>query len=443
MKRKRRARHPFLLFPNLTLATEVLSQRSTLPEILWNFGRFKDARRLTLKENPHFYKLTDLPTSPEAYGDDFKTDPIDNFQHAKICVLTDKPGRLYLETDQNSRAFGNVWVPNNAIIFKGSRTTFLSTLPPPRFFSHHLLDVCGKLEGESIVQASIQGAHNLWYLEEPPLSPGSPQAVSPNRNTPPRTITTSTTNSTADGPFRDWREPIRQGLISSHADIRIRALSPNDSSPGSPTSSSAIGLNGCDDRSSPILRTTAQSSVHLTHRLARHTVTSQRLGSPLSKQSPRKTAPPSQTTHISSQKPPIASFPPKDQEATPTPVLAKSTSTPRDTSQRRELQDHALTGEVFLQKPDVRRSIHLTVTVASPPGETSPHILHIGDGGAKGRRKNPGRPDIRSSEQKGAAQSVPHPDSTPALLTQGLVGRVQKTAAWQFWSQMCNQAFQK
>jgi hypothetical protein len=129
VKRKRRASHQFLLFPNLTLVTEVLSQRSTLPEILWNFGRFKDARRLTLKENPHFYKFTHLPTSPEAYVGDFKTDPIDNFQHAKICVLTDKPGRLYLETDQNSRAFGNVWVPNDAIIFKGSRITFLSTLP--------------------------------------------------------------------------------------------------------------------------------------------------------------------------------------------------------------------------------------------------------------------------------------------------------------------------
>lgn len=259
--------------------------------------------------------------------------------------------------------------------------------------------------------------------------------VSPSRNTPPPTTTASATNSTAGGPFQDWREPIRQGLISPHTNIRIRALSPKDSSSGSPASPSAIssgGSNGCDDRSLSNLRIPAQSSVHDTHRSARHTVTSQR--SPLSKGSPRRTAPPSQTTHVPSQQPPIASLLPKGQ-ATPTPVLANSiTPTPRD---------HALTGEVFLQKPDVRRSIHLTVTVTSPPGETSPHILHIGDGGAKGCRNNPGQADIRGSEQKGAPRSVPHPDSTPALVTQGLVGRVQKTAAWQFWSQICNQAFQK
>ena len=58
---------------------------------------------------------------------DFKTDPIDSFQDAKICVLTDQPGRIFLETDQNSRAFGNVWVPNDAMIFKGSRIALSSS----------------------------------------------------------------------------------------------------------------------------------------------------------------------------------------------------------------------------------------------------------------------------------------------------------------------------
>jgi len=110
--------------------TEVLSPTSNLQEILWNFSRFKDERRLTLKQNPHFYKHSDLPTSREAYVGDFKTDPIDSFQDAKICVLTDKPGRVFLETDQNSRAFGNVWVPKDAMIFKGSRIT----LPSSRVF---------------------------------------------------------------------------------------------------------------------------------------------------------------------------------------------------------------------------------------------------------------------------------------------------------------------
>ena len=107
--------------------TEVLSPTSNLQEILWNFSRFKDERRLTLKQNPHFYKQSDLPTSLEDYVGNFKTEPIDSFQDAKICVLTDGPGRVFLETDQYSRAFGKVWVPNDAMIFKGSRVTLSSS----------------------------------------------------------------------------------------------------------------------------------------------------------------------------------------------------------------------------------------------------------------------------------------------------------------------------
>jgi hypothetical protein len=101
----------------------VLGQGSNLQEVLWNFSRFKGEKRLTLKQNPHFYKDSDLPTSHKAYMGEFRTDPIENFQHPKICVLTDKPGRVFLETVKNTRAFGNVWVPNDAIIFKGSSIT--------------------------------------------------------------------------------------------------------------------------------------------------------------------------------------------------------------------------------------------------------------------------------------------------------------------------------
>jgi hypothetical protein len=201
--------------------TEVLSARPTLSEVLWNFSRCKDEKRLTLKQNPHFYKPSDLPSSPQAYVGDLKVDPIDSFMHPKICVLTDKPGRVYLETDQNTRAFGNIWVPNDAIIFKGPRVI---RLPPVPCFSS-FLDVCGKLEGEKIVQASIQGTPDMWYLEEPSISPTDPPPVSPNQNSLLPTMTASSTNSVVDGPFRDWREPIRQGLTSSYTDIRIKAFS--------------------------------------------------------------------------------------------------------------------------------------------------------------------------------------------------------------------------
>jgi hypothetical protein len=90
-------------------------------EILWNFSRFKDGRRLTLKDNPHFYEK--LPTSAEKYDGQFRTHPIETFRHDKISVLTDNPlatGRVFLETAKQKRAFGNVWVPKEAIIFKGS-----------------------------------------------------------------------------------------------------------------------------------------------------------------------------------------------------------------------------------------------------------------------------------------------------------------------------------
>ena len=99
----------------------VLGQRSDMKEILWNFSRFKDGRRLTLKDNPHFYEK--LPTSAEKYEGQFRTDPIETFHHEKISVLTDNPGltgRVFLETAQQRLIFGSVWVPKEAIIFKGS-----------------------------------------------------------------------------------------------------------------------------------------------------------------------------------------------------------------------------------------------------------------------------------------------------------------------------------
>jgi hypothetical protein len=98
----------------------VLGEKSDTKEIMWNFSRFRDGRRLTLKDNPHFYEK--LPTSAEKYEGRFRTDPVETFQQEKISVLTDDPrltGRVFLETAKAKRAFGNVWVPKEAIIFKG------------------------------------------------------------------------------------------------------------------------------------------------------------------------------------------------------------------------------------------------------------------------------------------------------------------------------------
>jgi len=96
----------------------VLNENPTLAEILWNFSCFEDERRLTLKQNPHFY--ANLSLSPEAYGAGFTMEPTEDFRHAdKFYVLIDRQGLTYFKTDQYTRCFGNFWCPNGAIIFKG------------------------------------------------------------------------------------------------------------------------------------------------------------------------------------------------------------------------------------------------------------------------------------------------------------------------------------
>ena len=78
----------------------MLGPHSDLSEVLWKFSRFKDEKkRLTLKQNPHFYER--LPISPKTYGGEFRMDPIQTFQHERISVLIDNPGRagrVFLET---------------------------------------------------------------------------------------------------------------------------------------------------------------------------------------------------------------------------------------------------------------------------------------------------------------------------------------------------------
>ena len=132
----------------------MLCRSSHLNEILWNFSRFKDKeRRLTLKQNPHFYEA--LPKSPEHYGDKFLTEPIETFLHKKISVLTDnlgQAGRVFLNIAKKTRAFGNVWVPKNAIIFKGSWSFFFN--PIFRLLTSSQTSVESLRERASLVQLS-------------------------------------------------------------------------------------------------------------------------------------------------------------------------------------------------------------------------------------------------------------------------------------------------
>jgi hypothetical protein len=106
----------------LTPIPEVLTRSSDLPvkEIFWNSSCSEDEKkRLSLKQNPHFYGVL-----PADYTSISRTYPIKNFDHhKKISVLTDNlglTGRVFLETRYRTRAFGNVWISNDTIIFKGS-----------------------------------------------------------------------------------------------------------------------------------------------------------------------------------------------------------------------------------------------------------------------------------------------------------------------------------
>jgi len=153
----------------LSQTPEVLNENPSLAEILWNFRHFKDKRRLTLKQNPHFY--THIPMSPDAYGGGFEMKPTEDFRHAnKFYVLTDRQGLAYFKTDQCTRCFGNFWSPNGAVIFKGERVLYLVSL----FFlvSDILLDLSGGLVGENIIKASLETKH--WLFCTRPLGSETP-----------------------------------------------------------------------------------------------------------------------------------------------------------------------------------------------------------------------------------------------------------------------------
>ena len=100
----------------------MVSHSAGIEEVLWKFTQFEDERRITLHDNPHFY--SDLPTSFDAYTARFSALPIDNFApkpNATIYVLVGQPGRVpvFLETRHDTRVFGNVFVLNDVMIFKG------------------------------------------------------------------------------------------------------------------------------------------------------------------------------------------------------------------------------------------------------------------------------------------------------------------------------------
>ena len=181
----------------------VFNEDPSLAEILWNFSRFKDERRLTLKQNPHFY--AHLPMSPEEYTGGFTMEPTEDFHHVdQLYVLPDRQGLTYFKTDQHTQCFGNFWCPNDAIIFKGEHISYLF------FFlflvSNILSDLGGRLMGENIIKASLKTKH--WQFCTRPLVVTAPDlSTVANRRICPPIITLGC-------PCENWKRQI-DGLPGS------------------------------------------------------------------------------------------------------------------------------------------------------------------------------------------------------------------------------------
>ena len=158
-----------MLLLYLIFIPEELSDSSSLQEILWNFCHSKDKKkRLSLKENAHFY--TELPTLLKSHGDSVKIDPTEDFRHAdNFYVLIDRPQRVHIMTGNKIlHSFGNLWRSENTIIFKGSGIFFFAFVFPP--VSDLSTEICGRLMGESIVNASLRGTYSEFYVKMLPVS---------------------------------------------------------------------------------------------------------------------------------------------------------------------------------------------------------------------------------------------------------------------------------
>jgi hypothetical protein len=271
----------------------------------------------------------------------------------------------------------------------------------------------------------MQDASNLWYLEEPPLSPTSLPA---SPSSPSSTVTASPTNSAASGSFQDWREPIRQGLISLETDICIRAIPLSNSSPSSPAPSSPItsaDSSASDSRLSSRLQISSQATSRQIHRSARHTAVPRR--SPVSRLSPRTPAPPSPKALSvpRPQQPPMAAVPLTNQATLASAASIALASS--GVSQRRDSQGSIARGEAptLLKTPDVS----LTVTFA-------PHRLHAGVREPRSCGNTSSQADICGPAKKGTASDPEATGAPPQMRGMQLF----QSSVWQFWNRICNQA---
>ncbi|KAH9172507.1 hypothetical protein EDB89DRAFT_885780 [Lactarius sanguifluus] len=165
-------------------ASEELNAGPSLPEILWNFSRYKGRGRITLEQNPHFY--LHCPADESIYTPKFRRRPLQDSSGAlehndTVYVLFNRPCSIFLDIHHQLRIFDNVWSLNGFLIFR---------------------DSSGVLEGEQLVRASSI-RYNLRYCEQPVVHQDSESRSRLNHRYL-RPIVTPTANPTLSGDFEDW-----------------------------------------------------------------------------------------------------------------------------------------------------------------------------------------------------------------------------------------------
>ncbi|KAH9172534.1 hypothetical protein EDB89DRAFT_888122 [Lactarius sanguifluus] len=172
--------------PDIVIVRQEFNIRPPLSEVLWNFSRYNDRARVTLEQNPHFY--LDFPADESAYTPMFQCRPLHDLGALKhndtVYVLSDGPGRVFLDIEHKHRVFGNVWSPNGTLIFR---------------------DRFGVLEGEQLVRGSrVRG--NLWYCEQQVVFHGSQSRLGSrfDRHDLRPIVTMSSADHPAGGVFEDW-----------------------------------------------------------------------------------------------------------------------------------------------------------------------------------------------------------------------------------------------
>ena len=183
-------------------ALEELSDSVPLPEILWNFSRYTGPARITLEQNPHFYSR--CPADESTYTPMFRCHPIQDTSGSlkhndTVYVLLDRPSRVFLHTKQKSRIFGNIWLLNGCLIFRGLHQVSLSR----HFLSELFSDSSGVLEGEQLVRGSST-QYKLRYCERPLVYHGSASRSRLNHRCLQPIVTTPSANPSSDEEFEDW-----------------------------------------------------------------------------------------------------------------------------------------------------------------------------------------------------------------------------------------------